>query len=286
MIALILTIIFSTLIILLFRLVDKYKMDELGTITFNYFFATAFGLLVWRNEQSMAELEDKQWLGPALLIGVFFIVTFFLLSKSTARTGMAITAVASRMSVLIPVIAGFYLFNDSASIVKLLGIGLAIGSFYLVMKPKGELKIDWKFAILPLLLLIGIGVNDTAMKYLQHHYFHEDESQFLIVVFFVAFVIGSVVLFIRSLKERQFPQWSSVFMGFLLGLLNFGATYFLIISMSYFESSVLFPIVNMSVVVLSAITGLLLFHEKLSRLNWFGIGLAIIAILMITSANL
>ena len=285
MIALVLTIIFSTLIILLFRLVDKYNVDELGTIAFNYLFATTFGLLVWRNEQSISELADKHWIGPALLIGVLFIVTFFLLSKSTARTGMAITAVASRMSVLIPVIAGFFLFNDSASIVKLSGIGLAIGSFYLVMKPKGELKLDWKFAILPLLLLIGIGVNDTAMKYLQHHYFNGDESQFLTVVFFVAFVIGSVVLSFRSLKKKQFPRWSSVFLGFLLGLLNFGSTYFLIISMSNFESSVLFPIVNMSVVVLSAITGLILFHEKLSKMNWFGIGLAIIAILMITSSN-
>lgn len=285
MIALILTILFSTLIILLFRLVDKYNLDELGTITFNYFFATAFGLLVWRNEQSIAELADKQWTVPALIIGVLFIVTFFLLSKSTARTGMAITAVASKMSVVIPVIAGFYLFNDSVSIIKLSGIGLVIGSFYLVMKPKGELKIDWKFAILPLLLLVGIGVNDTAMKYLQHHYFDGDESQFLTVVFFVAFVIGSVVLIIRSLKEKRFPAWSSIFMGFLLGLFNFGATYFLIISMSYFESSVLFPIVNMSVVVLSAFIGLILFHEKLSKMNWFGIGLAIIAILMITSAN-
>lgn len=285
MIALILTILFSTLIILLFRLVDKYNLDELGTITFNYFFATAFGLLVWRNEQSIAELADKQWTVPALIIGVLFIVTFFLLSKSTARTGMAITAVASKMSVVIPVIAGFYLFNDSVSIIKLSGIGLVIGSFYLVMKPKGELKIDWKFAILPLLLLVGIGVNDTAMKYLQHHYFDGDESQFLTVVFFVAFVIGSVVLIIRSLKEKRFPAWSSIFMGFLLGLFNFGATYFLIISMSYFESSVLFPIVNMSVVVLSAFIGLILFHEKLSKMNWVGIGLAIIAILMITSAN-
>ena len=74
-------------------------------------------------------------------------------------------------------------------------------------------------------------------------------------------------------------------MGLILGLLNFGATYFLLLAMSHFESSVLFPTVNMSVVVLSALTGLILFHEKLSRVNWIGIGLAVLAILMITSGE-
>ena len=115
--------------------------------------------------------------------------------------------------------------------IKLLGIGLAVGSFYLVLKPKGKMKIDWKFAVLPILLLVGIGINDTAMKYLQHHYFDGDESQFLTVVFFVAFLIGSIALIIQSIEINRAPRWNSIIMGFILGLLNFGATYFLIISM-------------------------------------------------------
>ena len=39
----------------------------------------------------------------------------------------------------------------------------------------------------------------------------------------------------------------------------------------------------MSVVVLSSFLGLGFFHERLSRVNWMGISLAIVAILLITA---
>ena len=281
--SLLLTILFSTLIILLFRLVNQFKIDELGTIAFNYLSAAVLGYYIWPAEDSPQQLLEKPWFIPALFIGVSFIVTFFLLSRSTARVGVALSAVASRMSVIIPVIAGFLLFSDSLTTMKMLGILLTFISFYFVMKPKGDVKLNWKFVVLPLLLLIGIGVNDTAMKYMQHHYFDGDESQFLMVVFFVSFLIGMVILILRMVKQKRGPGWWSLLTGLILGLLNFGAAFFLIRSMSHFETSVIFPVVNMSVVVLSAMIGFLVFKEKLSRVNWMGMAMALVAILMITS---
>ena len=41
----------------------------------------------------------------------------------------------------------------------------------------------------------------------------------------------------------------------------------------------------MGVIILSAITGIILFKEKLTKSNWGGIGLAIIAIALITFSN-
>ena len=50
------------------------------------------------------------------------------------------------------------------------------------------------------------------------------------------------------------------------------------------ESSQIFPIVNMGVIVLTATSGVVLFKQKLSNGNWFGILMAIIAIALITFA--
>jgi drug/metabolite transporter (DMT)-like permease len=47
---------------------------------------------------------------------------------------------------------------------------------------------------------------------------------------------------------------------------------------------VIIPINNMGIVLFSAIVAWLVFKEKLTRTNWFGIALSIAAILMIALA--
>jgi drug/metabolite transporter (DMT)-like permease len=79
-------------------------------------------------------------------------------------------------------------------------------------------------------------------------------------------------------------QWKHIAAGFFLGLINFGSTYYMLKAISVFESSVVFPVTNAAVVGLSGLTGYIVFKEKLSRMNWAGIGLALLAILIIAKA--
>jgi len=282
MVSLLLTILFSTFIIVQFRLLSVLKASELQTITFNYFFAVLYGMLLWSEPIRPASYTQKPWFELSLLIGVFFIITFFLLSKSTRVAGVSITAVASRMSVLIPVVAGFVIFHDRISALKVSGVLLAIFSFYLIFKPKEKVVVNLKRIILPALLFFGIGTNDALMKYIQHSYLTNDLSLFLTILFFVAFVIGLIVMLIMLIYKREVFSFKNVFWGFVLGSFNFGSTYFFIQSMSTFETSVLFPVVNVSIVILSSLIGLFIFKEKLSWVNWLGIMVALAAIVIIT----
>jgi drug/metabolite transporter (DMT)-like permease len=279
-----LTILFSSLIIVTFRLIEKFKVDELEAIVWNYFFATLLGVLVWRESLTLETFTEKSWFGLALLIGVFFIITFFLLSRSSVKAGLAITAVSSRMSVVIPVIAGFVLFGDDLSFLKIIGISFALFSFFLIFKPGGKMDFNLKKAALPFLLFLGIGANDTLMKYIEHHYLAGDESLFLTVVFFVALCIGMLLVLPKIIFNKKRLSLKGMFGGLILGSLNFGTTYFFIRSMKHFDTTVLFPVVNVSIVALTTFLGVLFFHEKLSKVNWAGIFMAILAILLISTA--
>lgn len=284
MLELFLTILISALVIITFRLLDKFKVDELESIVWNYFFASLLGLFVWKESLTPETFTEKPWFGLALLIGVFFIITFFLLSRSAVKAGLAITAVASRMSVIIPVTAGFILFQDKITILKIVGILLALFSFYLIFKPKGKMKFEFRNAILPLLLFIGIGTNDTMMKYIEQNYLNGDESLFLTVAFLMAFCIGCLLILEKIVFKKKKISLKGLFGGLILGSLNFGTTYFFIRSMKHFDATVFFPVVNVSIVALTSIIGVLLFHEKLSRVNRAGILMAIFAILLISLA--
>ncbi|HPE42677.1 MAG TPA: hypothetical protein PKV88_01240, partial [Bacteroidales bacterium] len=102
-------------------------------------------------------------------------------------------------------------------------------------------------------------------------------------IFFVALLIGSSVLLFNLTKTHQALKFRNILAGSILGLINFGSTFFLFKSMACYDNSVLFPVRNAGVVALTALIALIFFSEKLSKTNWAGIGIAIIAIIMIAN---
>ena len=84
-------------------------------------------------------------------------------------------------------------------------------------------------------------------------------------------------------KKIQF-QAKNILWGITLGVPNYLTLHFFIRSLQSpsLESSQVFPVVNMGIIILSAVSGIIFFKEKLTPLNWTGIAIAIIAISFIS----
>ena len=285
MLFLLLTIITSVLIIISFKIFHNLNINTLQVITFNYFFGFIFGLLFSENKFDIHALTHNQWFWPAIFIGFVFIAGFVLFSMSTEKAGVSITAVSSKMSVIIPVMTGFFLFGDSISSFKIIGIIIAIASFYFVFKTEKGGKVDIKYILLPFLLFLTSGLNDSLVKYVEHYYLSGEPLMFLTVVFFSAFLIGVFYLSVSKDRNNRKILYPSVLGGFILGSINFLNAWVFVKSMQEFESSVLFPIINVSVVSIAAFSGSIFFKEKLKPINWAGIIMAVLAILLISIAN-
>jgi drug/metabolite transporter (DMT)-like permease len=279
---LILTVLFGTLIIITFKLISVLKLDVTQIITLNYLVAVSFGFLIWDEPLSYSVWQSKPWFEFSIIIGVFFIITYRLFGFSSDKAGLAITAVASKMSVVIPVLAGFLLFHDHFNMLKITGIILVLVAFYLIFKPEKGLRINRHFILLPFLLLLGNGINDSLVKYTQHFYMNNDEGLFLSFVFLIAFIIGFVYLFFSQFIKGRYFSIKSVIGGIVLGSLNYWGAWFFIKSMEVFQASFLFPVVNIGIVSLSAVASFIFFKENLSKINWIGILVAILAILLVS----
>jgi len=240
-------------------------------------------LWIYSGEVQLSSFINASWFPFSLLIGGAFIGVFFLFALSSQKAGIAITAVSSKMSVVIPAIAGFIIFQEQGSLLKIFGIILGLLAFYLALKKEKQekIKVSWQVFLLPVLLFVGTGLNDLMMKIAEHNYVSDDLLLLLASIFMVALVIGSSVLVFRLRSPGYNLNLRNFIAGFILGLINFGSTYFLFMSMAWFDNSVLFPIRNTGVVVLTALIALFFFGERLTQTNWIGIGIAILAIIMI-----
>lgn len=286
MVYLILAILISTSIVITFRLFSKYSINNTQAITANYLIAAILSFLLHPETYSFAELPEKNWFIFSCIIGVTFILTFFLFALSAQKVGVAITSVTSKMSVVIPVSIGIFLYSEPPTTLKLAGILISLLAFYLTFKKKSNTRIDFRLIILPILLFLGNGSNDSLTKHATTKLpeFGNDFMLFLGVVFSVSFLIGlSIWLVSWRWKKNTAFRFSpkSILAGAWLGLLNFGSSYYFIVALGHFDSSVFFPIFNVSIVGLSALSGFFLFREKLLPVNWFGIFLAVCAIILV-----
>jgi drug/metabolite transporter (DMT)-like permease len=286
MIDIILTILAFNILIIIFKFFDKLKIDNLQALIVNYITAGFCALLFTKQTIVVHEVLHSDYIYHAIAIGFLFIIVFNFYATGTQKVGIAITTVANKLSLFIPVAVAIVLYpNEQLSIAKLIAFILAAISIYLSSTQNKKLNFDKKYLWLIILVFVGQGVADTIFNHAQQTAVNDNEkSLFFIVLFMMAGLSGLVILFFKSLKNKLKLSFKNIIGGIALGIPNYASLVFFFnaLESSGLEASQVFPVVSMGVIVLSAIIGKLLFKEHLSLYNWIGLGIAIIAIFIIT----
>ncbi|MEZ4793937.1 MAG: DMT family transporter [Flavobacteriaceae bacterium] len=289
MIALILSIASSTLIFIVFKLFDRFKIATLHAIVVNYLVACCCGLLMNNQHLEFTKIPSQSWFFYALALGAFFIGIFNLMAWTTQKSGLSVVSVATKMSVVIPILFGLLYYSEHLGIFKFFGILLALLAVYLTsVKSRVGVPIDRKNILYPGLVFLGSGIIDTSLKYLENRFLSASEMPlFSATLFFAAASVGLFILAILVLRGSFQFQWKNVLGGLFLGIPNYFSVYFLLkaLKSNVLESSGIFTVNNVGIVMLSTVAGIVLFHEKLLRKNWIGIGLAIASIALVAIAR-
>ena len=195
MIALALSILSSTAIYVVFKLFTKYGINTLHAIVTNYFVATICGIILQPTAISISKTIDYAWFPFALALGVLFITVFNLMGITAQRNGLSVVSVAAKMSVVLPIVFGLIYYNESLGVFKFIGILLALIAVYLTSIKKTEgLKIKASSIIFPLLVFLGSGIIDTAIKYLEGEYVGKDDvAIFSATIYASAAFIGVLI---------------------------------------------------------------------------------------------
>ncbi len=280
MIYILLSILSSTGILILFRYFKKFEIPLYPAIVANYLVAGSLGFII-DSDQIISVLKGySNWLPYSLSIGFLFITLFNLMGLSSQKAGVGITSVAVKLSMVIPVLGAIYLLNEPVGLVKIMALVLAVASVWLIQPKRSGLK-DKRAIFLPLILFLGSGLLDLLLNQVESRYLGtEDLLVFTSVLFGTAGIFGLISLPV-FLKKNPVKIGSKVGLaGLGLGLVNFGSIYFLLGALSGkgVPGSVLFPLNNLGIVLLSGLLGWVIFGESLSLRQKIGFALAIIAL--------
>jgi len=286
LIYLLLSIAASSLIFVIFKGFERYKINTLHAIIVNYVVAATSGIIAYGGIQNVASITQFDWFYGALTLGFVFISVFNLMAITTQRSGLSVVSVATKMSVVIPILFGIFYYHEDSGIIKTVGIIMALIAVYLTsIKPKQTGASLKNNLMLPILVFIGSGIIDMSIKFLEGKYVAEsDVSLFSATIFGAAGSIGFLIIVYQIISGKFNFHFKNIIAGIVLGVPNYFSIYFLVKALRNpdFESSTIFTLNNVAIVTVSTVLGILLFKERLISKNWIGIVLALISILLVS----
>jgi len=280
---LITSILCSVAVSVLLKISRKHEIDTAQAIAVNYPVAALLCLLLLNPQPATLLTPSPAWwiLGT---LGVLLPGVFLIMAGAVHHAGIVRSDAAQRLSLLIPLLAAFLLFDEAASPMKLTGIVVALAALVcLLLRPKSgpgdgdaQPQSHW---MAPLLLgvWVGYGVIDVLFKQMA-----KTGAAFASILF-TTFVLAAVLIFAWLIVRRTRWAARNLLAGVALGLLNFGNIYFYIRAHQLFPDNptLVFSAINIGVISLGALVGAGVFREKLSWVNALGIALAICAIVIL-----
>lgn len=284
MISLLLAVIASVLVSVLLKLARRWDIDVGQAIAWNYVVAATLSMLVFAPTPAMLRTVPSAWIALAGL-GLLLPTIFLALAASVRHAGIVRSEVAQRLSLLVSLLAAFTLFGEPLEAAKAWGIALGLvalaGLVWRASPQAGtasEAADGWRY---PMLVFLGFGVIDVLFKRVAQAGVPLGAA--LLTMFVLALLVSLALQGWRFARGQVRPSLRSAIGGLALGLFNFANILFYLRAHQTLPSqpALVFAGMNLGVVALGALAGLVVFRERLSRLNLAGLLLAVLAIAML-----
>ena len=279
---LILAVLCSVSVSVLLKVARSKNIVIEQAIAFNYIVALGlcFGLLKpdFKGLGVVEYMAQSEGMPIFLSLGVLLPSVFMFMSRAVEYAGIVRADAAQRLALFLQIIAAVLLFNEPLSQLRIAGVIVAFGAlFCLLAKPAGAMQSALKGSLFLALVWLGYGVTGILFKQMAKM------GNAFPNTLFISFALAAVLIFAVLLFKRT--QWTapSLLGGIILGCLNFFNILFYIRAHQHFHDSptIVFAGMDLGVICLGALTGALVFKEKISKINGLGILLGLMAIVLL-----
>ena len=278
MLFLVLSIICSVTVGVLFKMARGYTVSITQIVATNYVIALLLCYFSFSPDLSTVG-SNAPW-GIYTALGILLPSVFLFLAASIKHMGIVKTDAAQRLSLFIPILAAWLLFKEEFDTYKVTAFLIAFPALLLILtKPSANTENKWGY---PAAVLVGFGVIDILFKQIAI-YTDLPYTTSLFVVFGIAMMITIAAFGYEVTFRKVGISSKSILFGGLVGIFNFGnILFYLKAHQSFAQSpSTVFAGMNMGVIIIGSLTGILVFKEKLTKMNFAGLFFALAAIVLI-----
>jgi len=276
MLNLLLAIASSSLVSIVMRTSEKYTKGNHGMLAVNYVicvimaaFYTGFGNLFPKAEGIGFTL------GLGTCTGILYLVGLLLVQLNIQKNGVVLSSIFQKLGLIVQVLISIIFFKEQPQLIQVLGIIICLVAVVMINFEKGQTAVQFKMGLF--LILLSSGFCDVMSK------IHEEmgnpalADHFLFYTFGVAMILCIALIIVK----KELFGWKDILFGILLGIPNYFSASFLLKALNDIAAVIVFPTFSVATVVVISMTGLLVFKEKLSKKQWMGMGLILVALVFL-----
>jgi drug/metabolite transporter (DMT)-like permease len=224
-----------------------------------------------------------------ILFGIAVSAQEIFVIKAFRSGPMAFTMVIVSCSTVFTALSGFFFFEEKIGVLQLIGIVLMVGSFiFATEKKEGEKKGGFLWLVFCILAFLCAGAVGFMQKTHQTSVAHKDElNSFLILSFIVSFIFA-LTLALTSMKKEGQPliekkdgkiYWLVFAIMIASGICVAANHKFNLALSGEIPSAAFFPIVNGGNLVLTTLSALVIFKERLTKRQWIGVTFGVLSVI-------
>jgi drug/metabolite transporter (DMT)-like permease len=248
-----------------------------GVLTINYLTGAIVSIILYT--LNSAPFPGQITVMIAVSAGLLYIGGMALNMKTMSLRGASITASVVQLSVLIPIGLSMLIYGEQLRITQVAGVFLAVISLpLLASRPGVDLrKLDREAVPYMLATLVVIGFAQFTSRALIGAGLGMERDGFFVVTFSVATLITIPI----ALKYRGEINRLDVPVGIGVGVFNILGNIFILEALRTLPGAIVFPLNGSGVLVLITAASMVIFKEKVSRLNALGILVTLIAVVFL-----
>mgnify|MGYP001247549902 FL=1 len=285
MIYIAISIILFNVLVVFFKLFEKYNIDNLQALISNYFISALLSLLLLSENDNIQSSIESEWFIHAIILGTLFISIFNIYALGIQKIGIATSSVINKMSFVVPVVFSIIFYeNEVFSLSILFGVLLALLGIYLSSTNNSSFNFDKKYLWIILIIFFGQGLVDIVLNDSKFYIPKDENILFFLILFISATTAGILILFAK--KQISHIKIKNLLWGAIFGIPNFFSIFYFLkaLQSDYFidKSYLIFPLTSVGIVVTTTFLGVLIYKEILTKRNLIGITIAVISILIIS----
>lgn len=196
-----------------------------------------------------------------------------------------LTSVFVGLSLILTTVWGFIFWDAKITAVVLVGLALVVIAIYLCLytNNKEEKAFSWKWLFFVLLAFFG-NAGCTIVQRTQQVRFHGQHGKMLMLFATLFSAIACSVLYLRSdrsdtVKMLKQSWWAPVCAGVCNVILN---AFVMLMALTTLSPSLIYPVIGVGGLGVVTLFSLLVLKEKMHWWQWLGLGIAMVAIWLLS----
>ncbi len=276
MVFLILAIASSAAISVLMRSSSDKITANLSMLATNYFVCSLLGAVHGSFDLVLPQVSGFSltvWLG--LLSGVLYLTSLVLFQTNTRKNGIVLSSVFMKLGLLVPFVASVLFFQETPTFPQIAGFCIAVFAIVLMNLKKNSAGNSFGFGLIVMLLLSGGA--DVMAKVFDVFGPETLSALYLFYTFATAFALCMALVVYK--KER--PGFREFLYGTLIGIPNFYSARFLLGALTKLPAVVVYPSFSVATMLIVTLTGVAVFRERLSKVQWIALAAIIAALILL-----